>query len=319
VPDTSPHPRAGDGPVELRAVRRSFGEVCALDGVSLTVGPGEVVGLLGHNGAGKTTTVRLLTGILAPDGGTVRVHGRDPALEGGAVRRATGVVSAVASVDDRLTGWQNLAFVAGVFGVEETVATRRAGALLERFGLLDRADERVGDFSSGMRQRLAIVRALLPDPPLLLLDEPTAALDPVASRDVRDLLAHLAREEARSVLLCSHNLVEAQRLCDRVVILEHGRVLADGTPAALAAELGIGRLRIELEPAGRLEAERVLRTVGAAYQSEGDTLVLTGPGPIDVPDLLAALIAAKVRIHAVVPETASLEDVYFALHDQEPS
>ncbi len=307
------------GTIELRGVTRTFGEVRALDGVTLTVAPGEVVGLLGHNGAGKTTTVRLLTGILAADDGQVRVHGLDPLTDGTTVRRATGVVSATPAVDDRLTAWQNLRFVGEVFGVDRSVAAERASGLLERFGLQDRADERVAGYSTGMRQRLALARALLPDPPLLVLDEPTAALDPVASRDVRDLLAHLAREEARSVLLCSHNLVEAQRLCDRVVVLEHGRVIADGTPAGLAAELGIGRLRFDVDPADRDRAERQLAASGLSCQPDGSGLIVTKVAGMDVPKVIADLVRAEVRIHAVVPEEASLEDVYFALHDRRPS
>jgi ABC-2 type transport system ATP-binding protein len=303
--------------VELRGVRRRFGEVRALDGVSLSVGRGEVVGLLGHNGAGKTTTVRLLTGILAADAGDVRVHGLDPLADGPVVRRTTGVVSAVPAVDDRLTAWQNLRFAGEVFGVDRTHVTERAGGLLEQLGLLDRADERVGGYSSGMRQRLALARALLADPPLLLLDEPTAALDPVASRDVRDLLGRLVREEDRSVLLCSHNLVEVQRLCDRVVVLEHGRVIADGTPAGLAGELGIGRLRFEIDLHHRARAERRLEAVGLTSHPDAGGLVITRRPGLDVPSLIADLVHADVRIHAVVPEDASLEDVYFALHDKD--
>ena len=311
-------PASAVGSVELRGVRRLFGEVRALDGASLSVGAGEVVGLLGHNGAGKTTTVRLLTGILAPDDGQVRVHGLDPLVDGPTVRRTTGVVSAVPAVDDRLTAWQNLRFVGEVFGVDRAHVTERAGGLLEQFGLHDRADERVAGYSSGMRQRLALARALLPDPPLLVLDEPTAALDPVASRDVRELLGRLAREQARSVLLCSHNLVEVQRLCDRVVVLEHGRVIADGTPTGLAAELGIGRLRFEVEPDDRARAERRLAADGLACHPDGGGLVVARTAGLDVPALIGDLVRADVRIHAVVPEDASLEDVYFALHDKEP-
>ena len=306
-------------PISLRVVERTFGEIRAVDGVSLEVEAGQVVGLLGHNGAGKTTLVRLLTGILAPHGGSVRVFGLDPLTDGPAVRRATGVVSAIPSVDDRLTAWQNLAFVAGVHGIDEATASRRAAALLERFGLAERAEEQVRGYSSGMRQRLALARALLPDPPLVLLDEPTAALDPVASRDVRELIGELAEGRARSVLLCSHNLVEVQRLCDHVVILEQGRVIAAGSPQVLAAELGIGRLRIELARDGLERAERVLSDVGATHEAVDGGVLVTNPASVEVPDLLAALIHAEVRIFAAVPESASLEDVYFALHDRQRS
>lgn len=306
-------------PISLRAVERTFGEIRAVDGVSLEVEAGQVVGLLGHNGAGKTTLVRLLTGILAPHGGSVRVLGLDPLTHGPAVRRATGVVSAIPSVDDRLTAWQNLAFVAGVHGLDAAVTDERAAALLERFGLAERAEEQVRGYSSGMRQRLALARALLPDPPLVLLDEPTAALDPVASRDVRELIGELAEGGARSVLLCSHNLVEVQQLCDRVVILEHGRVIAEGPPATLAAELAVGRLRLEVERAHAPRAGRLLEAAGLPFEASGGRIVLARPGGVDVPDLIAELVAAGVRLYAVTPEDASLEDVYLALHERERS
>ncbi len=314
----------GDGPpsppaVELDGVVRTFGELRALDGVTLSVEAGEVVGLLGHNGAGKTTTVRLLTGILAADAGSVRIHGMDPLVDGPAVRRATGVVSAVPAVDGRLTAIQNLRFVAEAFDVDRDDGERRARELLARFGLSDRAEDEVEGFSSGMRQRLALARALLPDPSLLLLDEPTSALDPVASRDVRDLIERFAGERSRSVLLCSHNLVEVQQLCDRVVILEHGRVIAEGPPATLAAELAVGRLRLEVERAHAPRAGRLLEAAGLPFEASGGRIVLTRPAGVDVPDLIAELVAAGVRLYAVTPEDASLEDVYLALHERERS
>lgn len=306
---------AGSAAVRIDGLARAFGAVRALDGVSLSVGPGEVVGLLGHNGAGKTTTVRLLTGLLAPDAGTVRVHGLDPLVDGPTVRRATGVVSAVPAVDDRLTAVQNLRFVGEVFGVDRDEAVARGAWLLEQLGLADRTEERVGGYSSGMRQRLALARALLPDPSLLLLDEPTAALDPLASRDVRELIGRLAHEQERSVLLCSHNLVEAQELCDRVVVLEHGRVIADGPPAQLAAELDIGRLQLRVDAEHREQAEQVLAAAGTPYESgAAGRLTVTSLAELDVPTVVADLVAAGVRVHAVTPEDASLEDVYFALH-----
>ena len=318
------HGDGGDGPqtppaVELERVVRTFGEVRALDGVTLSVQPGEVVGLLGHNGAGKTTTVRLLTGVLAADAGAVRIHGMDPLVDGPAVRRATGVVSAVPAVDGRLTAWQNLDFVAEVFDVERDEAAGRAQELLGRFGLSERAEDLVEGFSSGMRQRLALARALLPDPSLLLLDEPTSALDPVASRDVRGLIEGFARERSRSVLLCSHNLVEVQQLCDRVVILEHGEVIAEGSPSTLAAELSVGRLRLEVERAHAPRAGRLLEAAGLPFEAAGGRIVLTRPGGVDVPTLIAELVAAEVRLYAVTPEDASLEDVYLALHERERS
>ncbi|TVP73789.1 MAG: ABC transporter ATP-binding protein [Nitriliruptor sp.] len=305
--------------VGLDGVVRTFGEIRALDGVTLKVEAGEVLGVLGHNGAGKTTMVRLLMGVLAADAGSVRIQGMDPLVDGPAVRRSTGVVSAVPAVDGRLTALQNLRFVAEVFDVERDEGERRARELLGRFGLRERAEDRVEGFSSGMRQRLALARALLPDPSLLLLDEPTSALDPVASRDVRDLIERFAREGSRSVLLCSHNLVEAQQLCDRVVILEHGQVIAEGSPATLAAELSVGRLRLEVERAHAPLAGRILDAADLPFEASDGRLLLTRPGGVDVPTLVARLVDAGVRLYAVTPEDASLEDVYLALHERERS
>jgi ABC-2 type transport system ATP-binding protein len=310
-PEPMPVDPAADPAVEIDGVHRSFGAIRALDGMSLTVGRGEVVGLLGHNGAGKTTTVRLLLGILAPDRGAIRVLGRDPLHDGPDVRRSIGLVSATPGVDERLTARQNLAFAADVYGVDDR---ERAGALLEQFDLYSRADDRVAGFSTGMRQRLALARALLHDPPLLLLDEPTAALDPVVSREVRATVERLAGE-GRSVVLCSHNLTEAQQLCDRVVVLQEGRVIAEGAPMALAASLGLTRLRLLVDAGDRAAAESAVVGLGGAVEGRNGQLAVTGLDASVVPGLVAALVDAGVRVHGVVPEDASLEDVYFALHD----
>ncbi len=302
--------------VDVRGLERSFGDVNALDGVTLSVDAGEIVGLLGHNGAGKTTIVRTLLGILQPHGGSVRVHELDPFVDGASVRRQTGLVSAIPVVDDRLTARQNLRFVAGAWGLDKAQAERTAMEMLERLELADRIDDRVGTFSTGMRQRLALVRALLPDPVLLVLDEPTAALDPVVSRDVRTMVSEFGRRPGRAVLLCSHNLTEAQQLCDRVVVLREGHAIAQGTPAGLGAQLGLGRLRIEVDPSDHACAAKVLAQCGAAVEGAVDGVFhASGLSSSVVPQLVAALVGAGIGVRAVVPEEPSLEDVYFALHD----
>jgi ABC-2 type transport system ATP-binding protein len=257
--------------------------------------------------------------VLAPDAGEVTVHGLDPVADGPEVRRRLGVVHATPTVDDRLTARQNLAFVGAVYGVDPADVTPRGDRLLEQLGLSGRADERVGGFSSGMRQRLAVARALLHDPAVLLLDEPTAALDPVASRELRTLLGGLARERGRTVLLCTHNLVEAQELCDRVVVLEQGRVLAEGAPAELAERLRLGGLRLEVAA----EDAAVAATVVERLRGEVDVLAdgvlsVRGIPRHRTPHLVAALAGERVRVFAVAAQSASLEDVYFALHDGTP-
>lgn len=292
-----------------------FGETVAVDGLSLEVEAGEVFGLLGHNGAGKTTTVRLLNGVLAPSAGEARVLGLSPTCDGPALRRRTGILTEVPSVDDRLTAVENLTFHGRFHSVPAHELPRRVSALLEELGLGERARDRVGTYSKGMRQRLALARALLHDPELLFLDEPTSGLDPVAARHVHALIERL-RERARTIVLCTHNLVEAERLCDRVAVLRAGRLLAVGTPAELGERLGAGRVELEVEPEGLDAAITALRDAGrgaVALGAEAGVLVVHGAARADVPALLDALAAARVPVYRAGAESADLEDVYHAL------
>lgn len=237
--------------IVAEGLTRRFGDVVAVDHLDLEVQAGEVLGFLGHNGAGKTTTVRLLNGVLTADEGRARVLGRDPASQGPALRAHTGVLTETPSLDERLTGRDNLAIYADLYGVPPGEVARRVEALLEDFQLADRAGEKVAAYSRGMKQRLALARALVHRPQVLFLDEPTSGLDPVAARHVHEMVAALSGEQGRTVFLCTHNLAEAQKLCDRVAVLARGRVLALGTPAELVARLGRSqRLELEAEPQG---------------------------------------------------------------------
>jgi ABC-2 type transport system ATP-binding protein len=292
--------------------------IVALDDLTLEVQTGEVFGFLGHNGAGKTTTVRLLNGVLAPDEGTARVLGLDPVTDGPALRRRTGVLTETPSLDERLTGRENLLFYADLYGVEREEVPRRVADLLAIFGLSERADEKAGAYSKGMKHRLALARALLHEPEVLFLDEPTAGLDPVAARQVHELITDLSHE-ARTVFICTHNLAEAQSLCSRVAVLEHGRVVALGTPRELARQIGARRrLEIELAPEGLPAALRVLETTPglSAEVQDGGLVSVAGAGREAIPDLVSALVEAGARIYRVSSQEPSLEDVYFALHDQ---
>jgi ABC-2 type transport system ATP-binding protein len=310
--------------------------ITAVDNLFLEVRRGEVFGFLGHNGAGKTTTVRLLNGVLLPDEGTARVLGLDPVAQGPALRCRTGVLTETPALDERLTGRQNLLVYADLYGVERTEVPCRVADLLETFGLSERADEKAAAYSKGMKHRLALARALLHEPELLFLDEPTAGLDPVAARQVHDLITGLSHE-ARSVFICTHNLAEAQKLCSRVAVLEHGRLVAIGTPQDLAYQLGCRqRLEIELAPQGLTAAAAILDRVPAltvedippaptAARKSGDgpaeppqviQIAVTGDGREAIADLITALATAGVRIYRVSPHEPSLEDVYFALHDR---
>jgi ABC-2 type transport system ATP-binding protein len=298
---------------------RRFGEVLAVDHLTLEVYPGEVFGFLGHNGAGKTTTVRLLNGLLTADDGQVQVLGFQPVTDGPALRRRTGVLTETPSLDERLTGRENLEIYADLYGVPRAEVPPRVEALLESFELADRADEKVSGYSKGMKQRLALARALLHQPELLFLDEPTSGLDPVAARHVHELIVQLSREERHTVFLCTHNLIEAQNLCDRVAVLEHGRLVALGTPHELAQQLGGSqRLEIEIAPEGLAAALGVVKDhLGIVEPAHEDgTITLTGIGREATPGLVAALVGAGVRIYRVAPQEPSLEDVYFALHGE---
>ncbi len=303
--------------IVAEGLTRRFGDVVAVDHLDLEVQAGEVLGFLGHNGAGKTTTVRLLNGVLMADEGRASVLGFDPATQGPALRALTGVLTETPSLDERLTGRDNLAIYADMYGVAPGEVAGRVQALLDDFQLADRAEEKVAGYSRGMKQRLALARALVHRPQVLFLDEPTSGLDPVAARHVHAMVEALSGEEGRTVFLCTHNLAEAQRLCNRVAVLARGRVLALGTPAELAAHLGRSqRLQMEAEPAGA--ALEIMAAAGVtASAGENGRLALAGVSREAIPALVAALAGAGVRIYRVTPEEPSLEDVYFALQGEE--
>ncbi len=315
-PAAGPVAATDDVAVRTEGLTCRFGELVAVDGLTLAVRPGEVFGLLGHNGAGKTTTIRLLNGLLAPSAGGARVLGLDPTRAGAAVRARTGVLTENPSLEERLTAEQNLAFFGRMYGLSRSALRPRVGALLEELGLAERARDRVGTYSKGMKQRLALARALLHDPELLFLDEPTAALDPVAARQVHERVEAL-RRRAHTIVLCTHNLVEAQRLCDRVAVLRRGRLLAEGTPAELGERYGATRVLLEVPPE-RVEAALAALAPVARARPEAEPEVAGGvrvpsSGRADVPGLVAALVQAGVPVYRAEAASADLEDVYYHL------
>jgi ABC-2 type transport system ATP-binding protein len=298
-----------------------FGTTVAVDDLSLEIAAGEVFALLGHNGAGKTTTIRLLNGLLEPSSGSARVLGLSPITDGPALRRRTAVLTEMSTLDERLTARETLGIFADLYGVPEEAVAGRTQSLLAEFGLAERADERVGAYSKGMKQRLALARALVHTPELLFLDEPTAGLDPVATRQLHDMVRRWSRDERRTVVLCTHNLVEAQELCDRVAVLARGRLLALGTIAELTRRVAPSlEMTLEVEPEQAAQTLRIVAAMDgmAATSTPHGMITVTRAQRERIPDLVARLAADGVRIYRLVPREASLTDVYFALQHADP-
>jgi ABC-2 type transport system ATP-binding protein len=307
--------------ISINQLTRRFKETTAVNQLSLEVRTGEIFGFLGHNGAGKTTTVRLLNGVIEPTSGSMRVLGLDPQMDGPSLRARTGVLTETPSMDERLTAWDNLSIYADLYGVPRAQVRQRINELLAEFDLADRATERVGGYSKGMKQRLALARALLHKPELIFLDEPTSGLDPIAAHHVNDLIQRMARRENRTVFLATHNLVEAQRICDRVAVLEHGQLVALGTPAELARQY-VRRLDIEIEVAEEQIPTTlgILRSLPDLVLSEpskpNGSLVVTINQRESIPDVLAYLVQNQIRVYSLASQEANLEQVYFTLHEE---
>jgi ABC-2 type transport system ATP-binding protein len=298
-----------------RVVHR-YGATVALRDLSLTVDEGEVFSLLGHNGAGKTTTVRIVNGLLAPASGSVSVFGQSPLTDGASVRRRTAVLTESPTLDERLTARETLEAFAEMYDVPRADARPRIDALLGEFGIADRARDRVGGFSRGMKQRLSLARALVHDPDLLFLDEPTAGLDPVATQQLHDTVRRMARARGRTVVLCTHNLVEAQALSDRVAVLGGGELLALGSPAELARRI-TPRLEVTIETDPAREADAVALIAaqdGLTVTIDRTGLLRVGGIPRErVPDIAARLVAGGIPLFRLEPHEPSLTDAYFAL------
>ncbi len=296
--------------VELIGVTRRFGEIVALDGFSLVVAPGEVTVLLGPNGAGKTTAVRVITGVVGTDRGSVRVFGADPTGPGGqAIRERCGVVPARPALYDRLDGYENLRYAAELYGVADVPGRIEHAAT--RFGIVDALGQRVGGYSTGMRARLALSRAVLHDPDLLLLDEPTAGLDPESARVVLGLIDEMA-DQGKAVVMCTHLLLEAEGLADQVVVMDRGRTLVAGTAGELTRRLWPSvTVVIDAEVPQMLDRFAGLPFV-RSYQRNGAALVELDDRE-HVADLVDALVAGGVRLLRVEPRTPTLEELYFTV------
>jgi len=291
---------------------RRFGDFWAIRGVDLAVARGEVLGLLGPNGAGKTTTVRLLTALIRPSEGTASVEGFDVHRQPEAVRARIGILTETPGLYDKLSARANLDFFGRLYGLDAATRARGIERYLRLFSLWDRRDDTAGAFSKGMKQKLAIARALLHDPAVVFLDEPTAALDPEAAFVVREAIEGL-RQAGRTIVLATHNLDEADRLCDRVAFVRGGLLRVD-SPAGLRAATGIRGVDITLaEPAPDAYADLARAVAGVSgATAAGRHIVVAADDPLMVtPEVVRALVRAGAAIAEVRERASTLEDVYF--------
>ena len=326
-PDPTPAADSPELAVELRSVSRGFGEVKALDDLTLLAPADSITVLLGPNGAGKTTAIRMITGALDPDEGAVRVFGLDPSVDGEEVRTRCGVVSAKPALYDRLSGWDNLLYSAELYGLGRgDVAATAIRESAARFGIEQALDQQVGGYSTGMKTRLALARSVMHGPDLLLFDEPTSGLDPESSHAVLELIREMA-DSGSTVVMCTHLLLEAEGLAEQVVVLDAGTDLIAGPPDELTKRFWpnlVVRLDAE-DPAG---LDRLAGLDGVlAYDRDDRGLAASGAGAaagaatvqLDdlsrVPEIVFALAAAGVRVTRVEPHIPSLEDLYFAVRD----
>jgi ABC-2 type transport system ATP-binding protein len=299
--------------IEVEQLQRRFSdEVLAVAGIDLEVREQEIYAFLGPNGAGKTTTVRMLTTLLRPTGGTARVAGFDVVHEQGAVRRSIGVALQEAALDPLMTGRELMQLQATLHGLPRAEAVRRGDKLLNRVGLIEAADRRVGTYSGGMRRRLDLASALVHDPKVLFLDEPTTGLDPVSRITIWEEVRKL-NEEGTTVFLTTQYLEEADQLADRVGIIDNGVMAAEGTPAALKAQIGRAHLEIAIADGGADRAVEILARFGKSLPSrDGLLMVALERGASDVAPVVRALDEAGLCVESLNLVQPTLDDVFVA-------
>ncbi len=308
---TPPSPLA----IEATGLVKSFGDTRAVDGVDLAVRSGTVYGVLGPNGAGKTTTIRMLATLIRPDAGSARVLGHDIVADADAVRGLVSLTGQLASVDEDLTGRENLILLGLLLGIKRAAAKARADELLAAFGLTEAAGKLVKHYSGGMRRRLDIAASIVVTPELMFLDEPTTGLDPRSRNQVWDIIRAFVAE-GTTILLCTQYLEEADQLADRIAVIDHGKVIAEGTPSELKASVGSGALHVRLlDPEQRPQAEQVLAGELDAVTPAADPASLSAAcADADrAAEAVAALSRAGVRIAGFTLGQPSLDEVFLAL------
>jgi ABC-2 type transport system ATP-binding protein len=301
--------------IEATGLEKSFGETLAVAGVDLAVPEGAIYGVLGPNGAGKTTTIRMLATLIPPDAGTARVLGHDIRTEGDAVRGQVSLTGQLASVDEDLTGRENLVLLGRLLGLSRVAARTRADELLEAFGIAEAAGRLVKHFSGGMRRRLDIAASIVVTPRLMFLDEPTTGLDPRSRNQVWEICRALVAG-GTTILLCTQYLEEADQLADGIAVIDHGKVIAEGTPGQLKASVGVGELHVRLlEPEQRAGAAAVLERAVGTVVLEPDPAALS----VSCSDAgraaagVAELSRAGIGIAEFSLGQPSLDEVFLAL------
>jgi len=304
--------------IETNGMTRNFGNLCAVNGVSLQVPAGSIFGFLGPNGAGKTTTLRLLLGLLELNGGSATVLGYDVATQAAAIREHTGVLLEHDGLYGRLTVHDNLDFFGRIYHLDKTTRQARIHELLEHLGLWDRRDATVTKLSKGMKQKVAVARAVLHRPRLVFLDEPSVGLDPVAAVALREDIQNLARREGTTVFLTTHNLAEAEKICNLVGVIRQGQLIALGTPAELRA--GTGKPTTEIYGKGfsdgAIAALRALPQVHSVSVLSDHLRVELDPGAETAP-LISLLVREGAEVEEVRKGQGSLEEAFVTLMQEE--
>jgi ABC-2 type transport system ATP-binding protein len=296
--------------IQAEGLGKQFDDFIAVDGVSLDIGAGQVMALLGPNGAGKTTTVRMLTSVLRPTCGWARIAGHDVVERPSQVRACVGVLTEQHGLYERMPALEYLDYFAQIYRLDSSARKQRVFEMLEMFGLAEQAQRRIGEYSKGMRQKLALARALLHNPPVLLLDEPTSAMDPESARLVRDAIREL-RSAHRSIMICTHNLNEAEELADQIAIIRRGRIIAQGTPAVLKQDL-LGPAEYEVRLALPLNGRLPMLVDEAAFTTQGaNWFRFRTERPQETnPGLLVRLIEQGFPVVSLHEVPRSLESVY---------
>jgi ABC-2 type transport system ATP-binding protein len=303
--------------IETYQLTKYFDDFRAVDNVTLKVEPGEVLAMLGPNGAGKTTTVRMMTSILPSTSGWAKIAGYDVLENPEMVRAHVGVLTEQHGLYERMKGLEYLDFFGQIYRIDKTTRQKRALQLMERFGLSDALDKRLGDYSKGMKQKLALVRAMLHNPPVLLLDEPTSAMDPQSAKQVRDAIIELQRDH-RTFMITTHNLTEAQLLADRIVIIRHGRIIANGTIDQLGQQI-VGEPLMELRVNGEVNGLHNDLASMVRVDNHGlNWLQFRAKEPHTMnPQVLKKCFELGVEVVTLSQVTKTLEDIYLQVVEED--